>query len=133
MKTYLNELVTMMELPLTLSLSLPSVHDGSFQSAVGDFGDFRGGFWWQKNDRWAGRERKKKQNKKCNGRRDEEKRKYWFLISRNDSLKTRSKRKKKTKQNTKTKLYNTVKMRKRSGEKKNYTYTYLQIPHDEGG
>ena len=90
MKTYLDELVTMMELPLTLSLSLPSVHDGSFQSAVGDFGDFRGGFWWQKNDRWAGRERKK--NKTNNAMEEEMKRKENIgLISRNDSLKTRSK------------------------------------------
>ena len=63
------------------------------------------------------RKRKKKTKQKCNGRKDEKKRNYWFLISRNDSLKTVIK----------------VKMRDRSGEKKNYTYTYLQIPHDEGG
>ena len=36
------------------------------------------------------------QDEKRDGRRNEEERKYWFLISRNDSLKTRSKRKKKT-------------------------------------
>jgi len=57
----------------------------------------------------VGRTRKKKKTKqKCNGRKDEKKRKYWFLISRNDSLKTVIK----------------VKMRDRSGEKKNYTYIY---------
>ena len=69
------------------------------------------------------------QDEKRDGRRNEEKRKYWFLISRNDSLKTRSKREKTKNKNKNTK----VKMRDRSGEKKNYTYTYLQIPHDEGG
>ena len=54
--------------------------------------------------------------------RNEEKRKYWFLISRNDSLKTRSKREETKKTKTKTqKLKCAIEVERR------------KIPHDEGG